>query len=116
MKVLDFGLAKILDAPDLDLTGSGTIVGTPHYMSPEQAQGLPLDHRTDIYALGVTLFKALTGQTPFRSDGLVGLVVQIATCEVPSLPAARLGAAPVTLADFDASSSPAPAPSSLARC
>jgi len=62
-KIVDFGLAHL---PMSDLTRTGTVIGTPRYMSPEQAQGQTLDFRTDIFSLGVVLFEALTGQTPFE--------------------------------------------------
>ena len=64
--ILDFGLA--LREGSERLTVSGNITGTPSYMSPEQAQGKPLDHRTDIWALGVVLFEMVTGRVPFQRD------------------------------------------------
>jgi serine/threonine protein kinase len=76
-KVLDFGLAKATslqgdstqrEAGSVDGTAEGTILGTPAYMSPEQARGLPLDKRTDIWAFGCILFQMLSGQRPFGGD------------------------------------------------
>ena len=64
-KILDFGLAKMAD---LQLTLSGTRMGTPRYMSPEQARGEDVDHRTDLWSLGATLYEALTGERPFKGD------------------------------------------------
>lgn len=65
VKILDFGLAKM---SDLELTRSGTRMGTVAYMSPEQARGDSVDHRTDIWAMGVVLYEMLTGERPFKGD------------------------------------------------
>ncbi|MCB0210153.1 MAG: serine/threonine protein kinase, partial [Anaerolineae bacterium] len=62
----DFGLAKMMETPS-ELTGSGVGVGTPAYMSPEQARGEQVDHRTDIYSLGIIVFEMLTGQIPHKA-------------------------------------------------
>jgi serine/threonine protein kinase len=62
----DFGLAHVEGAAPI--TRSGETLGTPHYMSPEQGRGLPINHRSDIYSLGVVLFQMLTGQVPFHAD------------------------------------------------
>lgn len=69
----DFGIAKVLVSTQLQLTHPGAGVGTPEYMSPEQCQGGPVDGRADIYALGVMLFEAMTGRTPFTGDNYPAL-------------------------------------------
>ena len=85
LKVLDFGLAKRfgMNQPDLDKgaspdqTAAGEIMGTPKYMSPEQAVGRPVDHRTDIFSLGVVLYEMATRQPPFRGETLVDVLHQV---------------------------------------
>ncbi|HTT67682.1 MAG TPA: serine/threonine-protein kinase [Gemmatimonadales bacterium] len=62
----DFGIARTI-ASYVSTTGKQLTIGTPHYISPEQARGLPLDGRTDVYALGVTMYRAATGELPFRA-------------------------------------------------
>src|SRR6266852_2775465 len=69
----DFGIAKVLASTQDHLTRPGAGVGTPEYMSPEQCQGGPVDARSDIYALGVMLFEALTGRLPFMGDNYPAL-------------------------------------------
>jgi serine/threonine protein kinase len=64
--VTDFGIARAVSGYASD-TGVNMTIGTPHYVSPEQAQGRPLDGRSDLYAMGVTLYRAATGELPFRS-------------------------------------------------
>ncbi len=73
VKVMDFGLSKLLDS-SLHLTASGAMMGTPDYMSPEQARGEKLDYRTDVYSLGCTLFALLAGKKPFQSESLPGMI------------------------------------------
>ncbi len=74
VKIMDLGLALPRDAKRV--TTDGMIIGTPAYLSPEQAQGLPLDFRTDIYSLGVVLYEMATGQLPFMSDDIPTLLLQ----------------------------------------
>jgi tRNA A-37 threonylcarbamoyl transferase component Bud32 len=86
VKVLDFGIAKILDDPDLDkLTRTGMLFGTPEYMSPEQARGDEVDHRADIYSIGVILYRMVTGRTPFVAGTPVGTLTKHLT-EKPTPP------------------------------
>lgn len=77
VKVLDFGVAKLADSEAAGaLTQTGMIFGTPKYMSPEQAEGRPIDYRADIYALGVVLYELLVGRPPFIADTPVGLLLK----------------------------------------
>ena len=77
VKVLDFGVAKLADSDGAGtLTQTGMIFGTPKYMSPEQAEGRPIDYRADIYALGVVLYELLVGRPPFLADTPVGLLLK----------------------------------------
>ena len=78
VKLLDFGVAKLLGGRDerVDRTAAGASPGTPAYMSPEQARGKPVDHRTDIYSLGVTAFEMLLGRRPFIGAEVVDVLYQ----------------------------------------
>jgi serine/threonine-protein kinase len=78
VKVLDFGLAKLASdsGKSRSITRDGTVFGTPEYMAPEQAQGDPLDARTDLYALGVLLYHMLTGELPFQAETFVALLTK----------------------------------------
>src|SRR5437879_12467371 len=67
VKITDFGLARAVD--DASLTQSGVVAGTPMYMSPEQAEGLAVDHRSDLFSLGTVLYVMCTGRPPFRATG-----------------------------------------------
>lgn len=80
LKIADFGLA-ILAAGTTQLTATGTFMGTPGYLSPEQCLGENVDQRTDIYSLGVTLYEMLTGVTPLKADSPLALLRQIIDVE-----------------------------------
>jgi WD40 repeat protein len=70
----DFGIAKVVEAT-LHLTGEGYMIGTPTYMAPEQVQSQPVDARTDIYALGILLYQAVTGEVPFVADTAISMAL-----------------------------------------
>jgi serine/threonine protein kinase len=74
-KVLDFGLAKLRERPEIgEITGGGSLVGTPYFMSPEQVRSENVDHRTDIYSLGATLYRVVTGMFPFEGNSPMAIM------------------------------------------
>jgi hypothetical protein len=73
VKILDFGLAREI-AGDADLTHAGHVVGTPRYMSPEQASGLTVDHRSDLFSVGCVLYRLAAGTAPFEGDGATAVL------------------------------------------
>jgi tRNA A-37 threonylcarbamoyl transferase component Bud32 len=82
VKVTDFGIAKAAEGMGLDLTGTGMVLGTPKYLSPEQVEGREPDARADLYALGVVLFEMLTGDPPFA--GPTDIAVALARLNQPA--------------------------------
>jgi len=76
IKIMDMGLAMPVEAREKRLTATGSIIGTPAYLSPEQAQGKKLDPRTDLYSLGIVLYEMLTGQLPFDADDIGSILIQ----------------------------------------
>lgn len=79
----DFGLARMAEASSEKLTGTGVGMGTPMYMSPEQGQGVNVDHRSDIYSLGIMLYEFITGDVPFRADTPMAIVIKHMTAPMP---------------------------------
>ncbi|MGH7186104.1 MAG: protein kinase domain-containing protein, partial [Pseudomonadota bacterium] len=82
----DFGIAKSL-VQEQGATATGTILGSPHYMSPEQAQGQAVDGRTDIYSLGILLYEMLVGKRPFEDQSDIGTILKQIREPLPALPA-----------------------------
>jgi serine/threonine-protein kinase len=85
VKLLDFSVAKLLEG-DRMKTQAGVVFGTPQYMSPEQGRGLPLDARSDIYALGVLAFEMLTGNVPFNDDNPMTIIQMHLHGAIPPMP------------------------------
>jgi serine/threonine-protein kinase len=86
VKIADFGLALPVSA-ETKLTATGMLVGTPGYLAPEQCRGEVVDHRTDIYALGITFYELLSGTTPFHAESPFALMKQILDEEAPDIAA-----------------------------
>lgn len=81
----DFGIARASDG-GTQLTATGAVVGTPHYMSPEQAQGKPVDGRSDLYSLGIMFYQMLTGKVPFEGDSALSIGIKHIRDPIPRLP------------------------------
>ncbi|GMT42101.1 MAG: hypothetical protein IEMM0002_0512 [bacterium] len=77
-KITDFGLARVADS---NLTATGTVLGTPNYMAPEQVQGRKIDGRADLFALGVMLYELLTGEKPFSGDSITSVIYRVVNDE-----------------------------------
>jgi len=84
VKIMDFGLAKLIDV-SVNLTQTGSIMGTAAYMSPEQARGLEVDSRSDLYSLGIILYEVFTGRLPFEGDNPISVIFMHVT-EMPIEP------------------------------
>ncbi len=80
VKILDFGLARTVSG-SAEVSRQGAIIGTPAYMAPEQAQGLPVDHRCDLFSLGCLLYRMTTGVAPFRGSDAISTLLAVATHE-----------------------------------
>src|SRR5262249_45764541 len=87
-KVLDFGVAKAVEqqtSTDSDLTADRTIIGTPSYAAPEQLKNsATIDHRADLWSMGVVLFRMLTGKKPFRGGQIVEAIVEVCSAPIPT--------------------------------
>ncbi len=92
--LIDFGLARQLNL-DSDITGTGAIFGTPHYMSPEQGHGLPLDERSDIYSLGVIFYEMLMAEKPYVAESPLAVIYKHANEPVPPLPGSLVNLQPL---------------------
>lgn len=91
VKILDFGIAKIVSDGEQSLTATGEIFGSPYYMSPEQCSGSAIDERSDIYSFGCVLFEALTGAPPFMGDSALATLIKHQKEQPPTLKESSLG-------------------------
>jgi len=92
VQIMDFGLAKLRETSGVSrLTKAGTTMGTMGYMSPEQIQGLDVDHRTDIFSLGVVLYELLAGESPFKGMHETAIMYEIVNVEAPPLSSIKEG-------------------------
>ena len=98
VKILDFGLARAMTAGG-QLTQSGSIMGTPAYMAPEQAAGRPVDGRVDLFSLGCVLYEMSTGERPFKGDDAMAVISALAL-HTPPTPRSLNGNVPAGLSDL----------------
>jgi len=84
VKILDFGIVKQIDSTSKHRTAAGAVMGTPYYMSPEQAHGQSVDFRADLWSLAMVAYQCLTGRLPFDSESLADLFVNIVSGPIPS--------------------------------
>jgi serine/threonine-protein kinase PpkA len=85
LALADFGISKNIET-GADLTTIGQVLGTPHYMSPEQGEGKFVDYRSDLYSAGVMLYELLTGQKPYKANTPSGVIYQHVHADIPQLP------------------------------
>ena len=86
LAITDFGAAKNLTGDVEDITINNHIVGTPYYMSPEQAASMPIDHRSDLYSLGIMIFQMLTNERPYTANSIAQLISMHLHAPIPKLP------------------------------
>src|SRR5204862_51288 len=89
VKLVDFGISKFTQDRDMSMTQTGSIVGTPYYMAPEHLRGAQIDHRVDIYAVGVILYEGLSGRLPYEGEVFADLVFKVALEAPPPLASLR---------------------------
>lgn len=95
VQIMDFGLAKLYTSGNVSrLTKAGTTMGTMGYMSPEQVQGLDVDHRTDIFSLGVVLYEMLAGESPFKGVHETAIMYEIVNVDPPPISTVKEGIDP----------------------
>ena len=99
VKLLDFGLARVQDENDKQLTQEGLVMGTPAFMAPEQAMGRPVDPRCDLFSLGCILYRMATGRNAFQGANAFSLMLAVTTVEPPA-PTALEPGTPPALADL----------------
>ena len=85
IKILDFGIAKVTEVTDKELTQTGLLIGSPNYMSPEQGLGQEIDQRSDIYSLGCMIYQMLTGRKPFDAETSIDIVLNQIEKPAPTL-------------------------------
>ncbi|GIW82226.1 MAG: hypothetical protein KatS3mg105_4033 [Gemmatales bacterium] len=99
VKIVDFGLARAAEGDDVQITKTGTILGTPAYMAPEQARSEAVDHRSDLFSLGAVLYRMLTGQLPFKGRDTMSTLLAVTT-ETPKPVVELSGDVPLALSDL----------------
>ncbi len=94
VKISDFGIARAVSENTLGVTQPGMVMGSVYYLSPEQAQGLPIDETSDLYSVGVVLYQMLTGSLPFSGDSPVAVALKHVSTPAPAIDTAASGVSP----------------------